>query len=51
MKIFPCKHVNFPLDYRTLYQDRKMHLDTAIPINPFCPSKKEKEGKYDVPRL
>jgi hypothetical protein len=44
-KIFPCGHVIFPLDYRPLYQKKKLHLDTTIPIDSFYPSKKREGGE------
>jgi hypothetical protein len=45
MEIFPRRQVNFPLDYRPLYQDRKLHLDTTILIDSFCPSKNRERGE------
>jgi hypothetical protein len=29
----PCGQVNIPLDSRPLYQDRKVKMDTNIPLN------------------
>jgi hypothetical protein len=44
-RLFPYGQVNFPLDYIPLYQDKKLHLDTTIPINSFFPSKKREGGE------
>ena len=45
MEIVPRGHVNFPFEYRPLYQDKKLPLDTTIPIDSLYPSKKREGGE------
>jgi hypothetical protein len=41
----PCRWVNIPLDSRPLYQDRKVKMDTNIPLNLTKKSEREGEGR------
>jgi hypothetical protein len=46
---FPYGKVNILLDSIPYYQDRKMQMDTNIPLNVVKLVKGKRQRKYDVP--